>query len=255
MYQTAKARSGLARLALSAILLTALAGCNAYSRIASIGEEPPLSPIENPVQQRNYKPVALPMPKPEPMVHQANSLWRPGSRAFFKDQRASRVGDILTINVTIEDSASLDNTTSRTRASGEDANLTNLLGLETQLARLLPNAVDPTNLVNLGANSSATGSGTVDRAEKINLKLAAIITQVLPNGNFVITGRQEMRVNYEVRELQVTGVVRPEDISSLNTVNSAQIAEARIAYGGRGHISDVQQARYGQQLYDIIFPF
>lgn len=236
-------------------LVATLAGCNAYSRIASIGSEPPLSQIENPMTSKHYQPVSLPMPRPEPVLKQANSLWRLGSRAFFKDQRASRIGDILTVNVKIEDKATLNNSTSTSRSTAETANTTALLGLESQLAKVLPEAVNPASLADLGSEHSVNGTGAVTRNETIELEIAAIVTQVLPNGNMVISGKQEVRVNFESRDLYVTGVIRPEDISSANTIESSKIAEARVAYGGRGHLTDVQQARYGQQLFDIIFPF
>ena len=216
---------------------------------------PELSRIDNPVTRPAYQPVTLPMPRPEPTIRQANSLWRPGARAFFKDQRAARIGDILTVLVEIADEASVANTTSRSRANSEDADLTNFFGYESNLDRILPDAVMPENLVGFGSTSSSVGKGTVDRKETIRLRVAALITQVLPNGNLVISGRQEVRVNFEVRELLVSGVARPEDISGANTILHSQIAEARIVYGGRGQLTDVQQPRYGQQLFDVIFPF
>ena len=235
-----------------AVLLSA---CNAATRLANIGAEPQLSRIENPVESRDYKPVTLPMPRPEPVVHQANSLWRPGSRQFFKDQRAARVGDILTVNVTVDDKAKVTNTTTRTRGNSESATLPNFLGAETGALNKAFNGINVAKPVDLGSNSSSTGVGSVDRDETINLKVAALVTQVLPNGNLVIRGKQEVRVNFEVRELEVSGVVRPEDITSTNTINHSQIAEARISYGGHGQLTDVQQPRYGQQIFDVIFPF
>jgi flagellar L-ring protein precursor FlgH len=245
----------MAKLAAALTISAVLSACNMSTRLANIGQEPPLTTIQNPTTDRNYRPVSLPMPTPEPVTRQANSLWRSGARAFFKDQRAQRVGDLLTVNVTISDQAKLNNTTTRTRGSSEDATIPALAGIEGQLSKVFPESVDPSDLVDFGANSSHTGTGTVDRSETLSVKLAALVTQVLPNGNLVISGRQEIRVNYEVRELVVAGVVRPEDITAINTINSEQIAEARIAYGGRGQLSDVQQPRYGQQIYDIIFPF
>lgn len=244
------------RTAFAAASIALLSGCaNLVDRVAHIGEPPPLAEIANPTKQPDYRPVSLPMPHPEPVIRQANSLWRPGARAFFKDQRASRIGDILTVKVEIEDEAKVDNTTTRTRANTERADLTNFLGYETYLERILPNAVSPESLVGLGSDSSSTGQGTVDRKEEIELEVAALVTQILPNGNLVISGRQEVRVNFEVRELLVSGVVRPEDITRENTISHSQIAEARIAYGGRGQLTDVQQPRYGQQLFDVIMPF
>ena len=233
----------------------ALSGCNTLNRFTEIGAAPKLTAVENPIRRPEYRPVSMPMPRPAIAPRYANSLWRPGSRAFLKDQRADEVGDIVTVLIEIKDSAKLSNKTTRARNNTEDAQIPTFGGFETKLAKLLPNAVDPTNLIDFSANTSNSGEGEIDRDEEINLKVAAIVTQTLPNGNLVIQGRQEVRVNFEMRELLVTGVIRPEDIGSDNSVSYEKIAEARIAYGGRGHITDVQQPRYGQQLFDVVFPF
>lgn len=233
-----------------------LTACNTLQRLSEVGDGPQLSSIENPAQKRDYRPVSMPMPTPEIATSNPNSLWRPGARAFFKDQRAAGVGDIMTVVVNIQgEKAELDNSTARTRTAGESAGLPNLLGAESSLANVLPNAVDPSNLVGLSSDSEHTGTGSIAREETIKLRLAAVVLQVLPNGNLVIAGRQEVRVNSELRELAVTGVIRPQDIRSDNTIDWDKIAEARINYGGRGTISDVQQPRYGQEIFDIIFPF
>ncbi|MCH8139047.1 MAG: flagellar basal body L-ring protein FlgH, partial [Proteobacteria bacterium] len=209
----------------------------------------------NPAVLHGNQPIAMPMPPPLVVERKPNSLWRPGSRAFLKDQRASEVGDILTVVIEIKDDASISNSTSRSRTAGEDASAASILGYEASLAQFLPSAINPTSLIDLDSSSNTEGAGSVNRGETINLRIAALVTQVLPNGNLVIAGRQEIRVNFEIRELQVAGLIRPEDITSTNTINYDQIAEARIVYGGRGQISDVQQPRYGQQIYDIIWPF
>src|SRR3546814_1911464 len=150
------------------------------------------------------------------MERPANSLWRGGSRAFLKDQRAARVGDILTVLIRIDDKAQIQNRTTRTRANSESAGIPSFLGLESKLGKILPDAVDPSSLIDMQSDTSNSGSGSVNRGEAINLKVAVIVTQVLPNGNMAIQGRQEVRVNFEVRELLIAGVVRPEDISSEN---------------------------------------
>jgi flagellar L-ring protein FlgH len=235
-------------------LVFLLGGCGAAERIRNIGKAPDLTPIGKD-QARGVRPVTLPMPAPDPAVYEPNSLWRSGARAFFKDQRAARVGDILTVSIDITDSAKVNNETKRSRNNSEKADLTNLLGYEGTLSKFLPNSVDPASLASLGSTSNSDGAGSVDRQEAITLTVAALVTQVLPNGNLVIQGRQEVRVNNELRDLSVNGIVRPEDISNTNTIKHTQIAEARISYGGRGQITDMQQPRYGQQLYDIIFPF
>ena len=246
--------SPLRLVALFAVSIS-LGACNAIDRINSIGAPPEMTKIEDPTSKREYRPVALPMPRHQLVAHHPNSLWRPGARAFFKDQRAAQIGDILTVNITIADEAKIENETSRTRSGSEKANLTNFLGYEGSLGRVLPQAVTPGSLVDVGNTSSATGKGSVDRKETIKLTVAALVTQVLPNGNLVIRGSQEVRVNFEKRVLTVIGVARPEDISATNTIQHTQMAEARISYGGAGQLTDVQQPRYGQQLFDVIFPF
>ena len=257
MTKTLAFRSQAGKVVTVALTVTALTACNALQRMADVGAAPKLSQTENPVLKPGYRPITMPMPAPRASQPQANSLWRPGARAFFKDQRASEVGDILTVVVNIsKEKAELSNTTTRKRTNpGETASATNLLGYEAALKKVLPDNVDPTALIDFTSNSTYTGDGSIAREETINFKLATVVTQVLPNGNLAIAGQQEIRVNNELREVMVTGVIRPEDILSTNTIDWDKIAEARITYGGRGTLSDVQQPRYGQQIFDIIFPF
>jgi flagellar L-ring protein precursor FlgH len=232
-----------------AALTVALCGCSAIDRVETIGQPPPMAPINMPVVQ----PVSVPLPPPPPNYREANALWVPNSHSFFHDPRAGHVGDLLTIDITIADAAKIQNTTSRTRTNSDDANLTNFFGLENKLQKVLGS--DPASLVKMGSDTSNVGAGSVDRSEDINLTLAAIVTQTLANGNLVVSGHQQVRVNNEMRDLQIAGIVRPEDITQDNTVNLSQIAEARVSYGGQGQITDVQQPRYGSQLFDILMPF
>ena len=236
----------------AAPILVGLGGCNTVDRLSNVGATPALSAIEDPTSQPGYKPVRMPMPEIQAVSYAPNSLWRTGSRAFFKDQRAARVGDILTVKVNVTDKANLNNETKRSRKNEEDFGVPNLFGAE-KLAPLV--GASPESLYKTTSNASSDGAGSVQRTETVNTSVAAVVTQVLPNGNMVIEGKQEIRINFEVRELIVAGVVRPEDIESDNTIASAKIAQARVAYGGRGQISDVQQPRYGQQVMDVLLPF
>ena len=247
----------LTRLAALGVLATALAGCGAGERLQNVGKAPPQSRMENPAILTGNQPIQIPMPRPqgENDGGNANSLWRQGSRAFFKDQRASEVGDILSVVIEIDDEAELENETTRERSANENAGVNNFLGLESKLDNIFPSAVNPSQLVDLESGSGHTGNGEVEREEEIRMRIATTVTQVLPNGNLVVAGRQEVRVNFENRVMQLTGIVRPEDISSENEIRHEDIAEARIVYGGEGQLTDVQQPRYGQQIYDIIFPF
>jgi flagellar L-ring protein precursor FlgH len=244
-------------LKISGVLLlgVSLGACGAADRLANVGQAPALSAIEDPTAAKGYKPVQMPMPQMEHASFAPNSLWRTGSRAFFKDQRARLVGDLVTVKVKVTDRAQLDNTTKRSRKSGEDVGADNVFGFENKLDKFLPNGASAGSLLKLDSEGSHEGAGSVRRAEQLTTNVAAVVTQTLPNGNLVIEGKQEIRVNFEVRELIVAGVIRPEDIESDNTVDSSKIAQARIAYGGRGQISDVQQPRYGQQVMDILLPF
>jgi flagellar L-ring protein FlgH len=235
-------------------LVVALGGCAALERLSQIGEQPKLSAIENPTAAPGYKPVQMPMPQAQPASFNPNSLWRNGSRAFFKDQRAHQVGDILTVKVKFTDKATLENETSRSRKGEEDSNVEAFFGRKTMPPPLNKVTV-PGKILQTDSTGLSEGKGSIDRKEELSTNIAGVVTQVLPNGNLVIEGRQEVRVNFEVRELIVAGIVRPEDIESDNTIDSTKIAQARIAYGGRGQITDVQQPRYGQQVLDVILPF
>jgi flagellar L-ring protein precursor FlgH len=244
------------RIALAGTMLTIVScagGCAGIDRLSQIGEEPKLSSIENPTTQPGYKPVQMPMPKPETVSYNPNSLWRNGSRSFFKDQRAHQIGDLLTVTVNITDQANFANETQRQRTATEDSGITAFLG--SSLFGQRAQSVLPGRFLTADGTMQTDGKGSIVRQETLQTNVAAIVTQVLPNGNLVVEGKQEIRVNYEKRELIVAGIVRPEDIQSDNTIDSSKIAQARIAYGGHGEISDIQQPRYGSQVMDVLLPF
>ncbi len=253
--QTIRVTGRLSAIALAAAFAAALGGCaQTVDKLQQVGKPPYLSTIQNPTAAAGYQPVSMPMPDPEPPIFEPNSLWRSGARGFFKDQRAQRVGDILTVHILFNDKAIFDNKTQRSRVSNEGFAAAGAVG--NAILDLLPD--DYTSgaaLVDLDSDTLTSGQGSVNRKEELRTSVAAVVTQVLPNGNMVIEGRQEIRVNFEMRELIVAGIVRPEDITANNTIDSAKIAEARIAYGGRGQITEVQQPRYGQQVLDILLPF
>jgi flagellar L-ring protein precursor FlgH len=236
------------------ILGTALTGCTTMDKLASVNQEPKLSAIENPTAQPGYKAVNMPMPEIVAASYQPNSLFSNEAKGFFKDQRAHRLGDILTVIVTIDDSAQISNATTRKRTGANEANVGTTLG--SLFGTNVPGVdVSATGGISTGGTMTDGGNGSVNRKESLATNVAVVITQILPNGNLVIEGHQEVRVNFEIRDLIVQGIVRPEDISSDNTIASEKIAEARIAYGGRGQITDMQQPRYGQQVADAILPF
>lgn len=228
-----------------------LSGCGALSRLSDLGRPPSMTQITDPTAARDYRPLTMPMPPLQAPPSELASLWRPGSRAFFRDQRAAQVGDLLTVLVAITDNASFQNNSTTNRTATESMGIPNIFGLKQKLIAAATGA----NALSTNSNNSNVGSGTIKRNETMTLRLAGIITQVLPNGNLVVAARQEVRVNSELRILQVSGIVRPQDIGGDNTVTHDRMAEARISYGGAGQLTDLQTPRYGQQLMDIVLPF
>jgi flagellar L-ring protein precursor FlgH len=237
------------------LALIALAPLAACSTVKEAVRGPELAPVGYPAALAPMTQTTLSAREPPPQPASANSLWRVGARAFFNDQRASRVGDILTVNIDIDDSAKTTNATSSSRTSGVNAGVPHFFGLETTLGKIMPGAYDPENMIGTKSSTSNAGAGQVNRSEKISLTIAAVVSGVMPNGNLVIQGTQEVRINGELRKLTVAGIVRPEDISSANTIRHTQIAEARISYGGRGDISRVQKTPAGQSLLEKFSPF
>jgi flagellar L-ring protein FlgH len=234
-----------------------LSGCaSTVDEVRNAGRPPAITAIENPTMAATgRREVVMPMPEPISQATASNSLWRAGSRQFFNDPRASRVGDIVTVLIQINDQAQLNNSTGRTRKSTQSGGVTNFFGLEGAAGRVLPQGFDPANMIGTNSNGAFAGQGQVQRNERVDMTVAAIVTQILPNGNLVVAGRQEVRINSELRELLVSGIVRPQDISSANQVRHTEMAEARISYGGRGQITAYQQPSVGQQVLGAISPF
>jgi flagellar L-ring protein precursor FlgH len=230
-------------------LLLLLAGCG-VGRVQDIGKEPPLSPVG--AGLRASKLVVPNQPAPAVTYARGNSFWQDTSADLFRDPRAMKAGDVVTVKIAIKDKASLDNTSERSRDNK------NKFALDTKWDLNLPllkGKQEGTIDSALDSKRSTKGEGAITRSESIELLVAAVVTGVLPNGNLVISGTQEVRVNFEVRVLTVEGIVRPRDISTENSVSYEKIAEARISYGGRGQMTDVQQPPWGQQFIDLLSPF
>jgi flagellar L-ring protein precursor FlgH len=238
-----------------AVLLLGLIHAVGCSRFEQIGKEPPVTPPGQPMAA--IGPLAdgsLPSsPVQQPPRRAPGSLWQPVY--LFNDQRARNVGDILTVVIEIDDRAKMNNETDRERDAREGLEIGTIFGVEKEIDKLLPGDLSFAAGTDLSSDSGSRGAGSIERDEKIELKIAAMVTNVLPNGNLVILGSQETRVNYELRDLQVAGIIRQEDISQSNTITYDKIAEARLVYGGRGELYQLQQPRYGQQVLDIILPF
>ena len=235
------------------VALTPMAACAGFNEAV---KGPSMSPMGYPAQLVGEEQVMSLGSSREgvPQPASANSLWRSGARAFFFDQRASKVGDILTVLITINDNANIENETAASRTGANTSGITNLFGLESTLGKVLPHTFGP-NTLNTNSSLVNSGTGTITRQDQINLTIAAVVTKVLPNGNLVIQGRQEVKTNQDLRELTVAGIVRPEDITSANTITHTQLAEARIDYGGRGDLAAVQKTPGGTALLQRYSPF
>jgi flagellar L-ring protein precursor FlgH len=244
------------RAALAALAFAATPSLAACGSLSDAIHGPKMGPMAYPsVLVGVDQPVLASAREPLPQPPTANSLWRTGARTFFNDQRAGRVGDILTVLVTVNDSAKTQNTSNTALTTSNAVGVPDFFGLESTIGRVLPKAFDPSKAITTNTADSSQGTGGVNRSEQISVTIAAVVTQVLPNGNMVIQGSQEVKTNDEVRQLTVAGIVRPEDISSSNTILSSQIAEARINYGGRGDISAVQKTPVGTSLLQRFWPF
>lgn len=226
-----------------------VSGCS--MRLDEVGKAPALRPVgAGMTTVANTNILAPKRPKVVPTNY---SLWPGNKESIFNDQRAKTAGDVLTVNIQIDDKATLDNKSKRSR-SGK---LKSSIGMDFETSST-PGKSFETNGSGNGrteSNSTFDGNGSTARSEKIKLAIAAVITKVLPNGNYVISGSQEVRVNFELRVLSIAGIVRAEDISQDNSISYEKIAEARISYGGRGRLTEVQQPGFGQQIWDAINPF
>jgi len=234
------------KLILLLTLLMPLAGCGSQA-VNEIGRAPAMSPIGSGLRYGQTQEMAL-YPKRPQQVASGYSLWNDNQAALFKDSRALKVGDILTVNIQINDNASFANDTKRSRQNSEDMKF----GLSAKSAAVSPSL---SANINGGSDTSSTGSGSTKRSEKLTLLVAAVVTGILENGNLVISGSQEVRVNQELRILNVGGIVRPQDVNADNQISYERIAEARISYGGRGRLTEVQQPPWGQQAVDLFSPF
>jgi flagellar L-ring protein precursor FlgH len=235
---------------LGAAMLCCLLAGGCADTVRDFAREPHLTPVG--AGLRPDRVAILSEPAPPPAVRPDNSLWRDGSSELFRDPRAARVGDVVTVKISIRDKASLDNTSERSRDAKRNLNTSTSYELNYPF---LKGKGDGKIDSSINSGTSTKGQGAITRSESIELLVAAVVSDVLPNGNLVISGTQEVRVNYELRVLSVAGVVRPRDIATDNTISYDKIAEARIAYGGRGRITEVQQPAWGQQLLDLILPF
>lgn len=238
----------IATLCTGLALVMSAPGCQ---RLDHVGKAPDLSPVTASAEFA----AAGPARAGAPGRATSASLFAGAGGGLFAGRRAAGQGDMLTVVIEIDERAEMTNTTGRSRGSSERLALSELLGLPQSLDPLLPAGASLANAVSATGVASSSGDGSTRRRERLTLRLAASVLEVLPNGHYLIRGTQEIRVNFELRELVVTGIVRPEDISRRNEVPYDRIASARISYGGRGHITDMQQPRWGQQLVDIVLPF
>lgn len=234
-----------------------LASCIDAERLSKIGQEPPLEPTQPPMHKQGYAPVYWPEAEQPPSTEReqyVNSLWNDNKTSFFADRQLRQIGDILKVSIQINDRAELDNETERERDDRSELDGSSIFGLESLMTSWLPGDPEAASLLDIRSRTTNSGTGTIEREERIETEIAAMVTQILPNGNLIIHGDQEVRVNHEIRKITISGIVNPTDIASDNSIPSNMIAEARISYGGRGKISEMQQPRYGHQVIEALSP-
>jgi len=229
-----------------------VSGC---SSLEEVGRLPDFTPVATSAETSAMLNPSLPQRIEKKSPVDGASLWTASRQSLLGDRRAIERGDIMTVVIEIDDSAEFSNTSSRGRTGTETAGIPSLLGIPQRINESLPDSASLDEMISTSGTSSSSGNGSVSRNEKLELMVAATIVDVLPNGVLHIQGSQEVRVNFEIRELLVEGYVRPEDISRQNEITYDKIASARISYGGRGQIMQMQQPRYGQQIADIVLPF
>lgn len=235
--------------------LVAVIGLSGCARMDHLGKAPSFTPATATNEHNAMLSPGLPLRVDPDTPTEAASLWSGARQSLLGDRRAIQQGDILTVVIEIDEEAEISNATDRSRAGSESLGIPDLFGLPQRVNENLPAGASLGNAVSINSASSSSGDGSVKRNEKLTLRVAATIVDVLPNGVLAIAGSQELRVNFEMRELLVSGYVRPEDISRQNEITYDKIATARVSYGGRGQITDVQQPRIGQQVLDAILPY
>ena len=232
------------KLALALMATATLSGCSQALR--EVGQAPAMSPIGTGLQYGQTPQMAL-YPKQPRTTSTGYSIWSDQQSALFKDSRAISVGDIMTVNIKVNDRASFDNETERSRTNKSGINF----GAS---ASDTHKDIGASGDLSFGSSTETKGDGSTARSERLELLVAAVVTGVLENGNLVISGSQDVRVNHELRILNVAGIVRPQDVNADNMISYEKIAEARISYGGRGRLTEVQQPPVGQQLIDLFSP-
>lgn len=237
---------------LSALLALSLAAC---SSMDELGVPPRMTPAQGGAAHAAMlgPDVVIPLEQ-GPAAAQA-SLWSGTGQSLLGDRRALERGDILTVVIEIDEQAEISNQSDRSRTGSENFGVPDFIGFPQRLDQRLPEGASASSLIGINSSSSSSGDGSVKRREKLTLRVAATVVEVLPSGVLSIVGNQEVRVNFELRELLVSGYVRPNDISRQNEITYDKIASARVSYGGRGQITDVQQPRMGQQVLDLILPY
>ncbi|WP_412552737.1 flagellar basal body L-ring protein FlgH [Shimia sp. MIT1388] len=242
------------RILSTTLLLVALAvsGCG---RTDHMGKAPSFTPTTN--NQEHYAMMNPPLPQQASVSRRSDtaSLWSGNKASLLGDRRAASRGDILTVVIEVDEKAQIKNESERNRSGSDSLSLPALAGLPQRINERLPNGATTDPLVDISSDSKSSGDGSVKRSEKLTLRVAATVVDVLPNGVLAIEGSQELRVNYELRELLVSGFARSEDISRQNEITFDKIASARVSYGGRGQITDMQQPRWGQQVMDAVLPY
>ena len=215
------------------LLVSMVGGCGVATRAA----------------QRPPTPITVVRPTPlESLAPRKGSIWQTTDRnTLFLDNKARNIGDIVTVYVVERSEAAKKANTKLDRNSDSSAVLTGAFNLTTLLG-----ANTPLDQGAVGSAHKFQGKADTDRESELTATISCIVTEVFSNGNLRIEGRQDITVNNENQYILVSGIIRPEDISPQNSVQSFQMADARIEYSGEGDINDQQSPSWLNRFFSTV---
>lgn len=243
------ARTKVALHLLSFLLLSLMTACVTTQTTAPspASSAPPVNPMAR-------GPLPPPPPQSAPELP-TGSLWSNNSGSPFRDIKAARVGDIITITVSEVSNATKTAATTTARTKKYDG-LFNAAGMSAGST----GTANPVGVVKFGPyegkfGSSFEGSGSTNRTDSMSAYMTATVVDVLPNGNLIIRGSRWTKTNDEMQQTILEGVVRPNDITRNNTVLSQNIADAKIFVVGKGPVAQHQKPGWFLQVVDFLSPF
>jgi flagellar L-ring protein FlgH len=199
--------------------------------------------------------LAIPVEESSEKLVSPGSLWTPGAKFvdMYIDQRAKRIGDIVVVQIVENSSADKEAKTESKKTNTMDNSITTILGIPLNKSSIKGDKLSPE--VNASTSTDFKADGKTTRTGTISGSVSARIERILPSGNLVIKGKKQTRVNSELQYIIISGIIRPEDVSPINTIQSTYIADMQLDYYGTGVIGDQQNKGFIARALDKIWPF